>query len=65
MGRGVANVSVTIDSVEKDVRVALAAFYNAMTYVTSYYGWPETALRTLEGKIEAVIPDFIAALKDK
>ncbi|GAA3406087.1 hypothetical protein [Pseudarthrobacter polychromogenes] len=60
-GDHVANVSVTIESVEKDVRAALAAFYNAMTYVTSYYGWPETALRTLESKIEAVIPDFFNA----
>ena len=60
-GRAVANVRVTIESVEKDVRAALAAFYNAMTYVASYYGWTETALRTLESKIEAVIPDFFNA----
>lgn len=32
-----------------------------MTYVTTYYGWTETALRTLESKIEAVIPDFFNA----
>ena len=57
-GHSVANVTVTIDSVEKDVRAGLAAFYNALNYVTSYFGWPETALRTLEDKIEAVIPDF-------
>lgn len=60
-GRNVANVCVTIESVEKDVRLALAAFYNAMNYVTGYYGWPETALRTLESKIEAVILDFFIA----
>lgn len=64
-GHNVANVRVTIESVEKDVRAALAAFYNALSYVTSYFGWPETALRKLEAKIEAVIPDFfIAALED-
>lgn len=57
-GYNVANVRVTIESVEKDVRVGLAAFYNAMCYVTSYNGWSETTLRTLESKIEAVIPDF-------
>ena len=60
-GHNVANVRVTIESVEKDVRTALAVFYNALSYVTSYYGWPETALRTLEGEIEAVIPDFYRA----
>lgn len=66
-GHNVANVSVAIDSVEKDVRAALAAFYNALSYVTSYYGWPETALRTLESKIEAVIPDFfrVALVEDE
>jgi len=64
-GHFVANVTVTIESVENDVRAALAAFYNALNYVTSYFGWPETALRKLEAKIEAVIPDFfIAALED-
>ncbi|WP_207767592.1 hypothetical protein [Arthrobacter glacialis] len=63
-GRNVANVYVTIESVEKDVRAALAAFYNAMNYVTGYYGWPETALRTLESKIEAVILDFFIAAPD-
>lgn len=57
-GHSVANVTVTIDSVENDVRAALAAFYNALNYVTSYFGWPETAVKTLEAKIEAVIPDF-------
>ncbi|QEP06477.1 MULTISPECIES: hypothetical protein [unclassified Glutamicibacter] len=65
-GHNVANVRVTIESVEKDVRAALATFYNAMSYVTSYYGWPETALRTLESKIEAVILDFFnASLEDE
>ena len=64
-GHNVANIRVTIESVEKDVRAALAAFYNALSYVTSYYGWPESSLRSLEGKIEAVIPDFfIAAIEE-
>lgn len=65
-GYNVADVRVTIESAEKDVRAALAAFHNALTYVTSYYGWPETAIKTLQSKIEAVIPDFFTApLEDK
>jgi len=57
----VADVIVTIESVEKDVRAALAAFYNALNYVTSYFGWPRTAVIALEAKIEAIIPDFFDA----
>lgn len=64
-GHHVANVQVTIESVEKDVRAALAAFYNALNYVTAYYGWPETALKTLADKIATAIPDFFrVALED-
>lgn len=57
-GHNVAQVRVTIESVEYDVRAALAAFYNAINYVTSYFGWPEPALRSLESKIETAIPGF-------
>ena len=57
-GHAVASVRVTIESVEKDVRAALAAFSNALSYVTGYFGWPDTALKALESKIDAVIPDF-------
>lgn len=65
-GHHVANIQVTIESIEKDVRAALAAFYNALSYVTGYYGWPDTALETLADQIATVIPDFfIAALDDK
>ena len=60
-GHPVADVIVTIESVEKDVRAALAAFYNALNYVTSYFGWPRTAVIALEAKIEAIIPDFFDA----
>lgn len=60
-GHHVANIHVTIESVEKDVRAALAAFYNALNYVTAYYGWPEKALETLADKIAEVIPDFFLA----
>ena len=64
-GHNVANVSVTIEAVDNDVRAALAAFYNALNYVTAYYGWPETALETLADKIATVIPDFfLAAVED-
>jgi hypothetical protein len=64
-GHYVANVRVAIESVEKDVRAALAAFYNALSYVTGYYGWPETALETLAEQIVTVIPDFFIPATDE
>lgn len=57
-GHHVAQILIRIESVENDVRAALAAFYNALNYVTAYFGWPETALKGLQAKIEAIIPDF-------
>lgn len=56
-----ADVQVTVQSAEQDVRAALAAFHNALTYVTSYFGWPEMALNALQSKIESAIPDFFSA----
>lgn len=57
-GHATATLNVDLASVENDARAALAAFYNALTYVTSYFGWPSTALANLEHKIDATIPDF-------
>lgn len=57
-GHAAAQVRVEVDSVENDARAALAAFYNALNYATSYFGWPTTVLAALEEKVEATIPDF-------
>ncbi|MGC5225448.1 hypothetical protein ACPW96_23025 [Micromonospora sp. DT81.3] len=57
-GHAVAQLRVEVNSVENDARAALAAFYNALNYTTSYFGWPTTVLTALEKKIEATIPDF-------
>lgn len=57
-GHRVAYLDVELGSVENEARVALAAFYNALTYATSYFGWPTTIVDALEAKIEATIPNF-------
>ncbi|WP_394194125.1 hypothetical protein [Microbacterium foliorum] len=57
-GHRVAYLDVRLGSVESEARVALSTFYNALTYVTSYFGWPSTIMEALEAKIEATIPNF-------
>lgn len=57
-GHASAHLYLDIESVVKDSRAAIAAFYNALTYVTSYFGWPTHATVALEEKIEAALPDF-------
>ncbi|WP_231735953.1 hypothetical protein [Arthrobacter sp. YC-RL1] len=54
-----ADLYVDVESVVKDARAAIAAFYNSLTYVISYFGWSTQAMAALEEKIEVVIPDFI------
>lgn len=57
-GYATAHLRVEVESVEKEARAAIAAFANALAYVTSYFGWPTAVLATLEEKINAMIPDF-------
>lgn len=57
-GGHVADLRVDIGSVESEARVALAAFYNALGYTTSYFGWPDAVLDGLTAKIEGSIPNF-------
>ncbi|KUF08522.1 hypothetical protein [Leucobacter sp. G161] len=57
-GHAVAHLHVGMGPIEDEARAALAAFYNALSYVTSYYAWPTTLLEALEMKIQATIPGF-------
>ena len=57
-GHRVAYLDVGLGPVEAEARVALSNFYNALTYVTSYFGWPTTIIESLETRIEATIPNF-------
>ena len=57
-GYRVANLSIEYGTVEAEARAPLAAFYNALTYTTSYFGWPTTILEELEVTIAETIPTF-------
>jgi hypothetical protein len=57
-GYAVAQLEVELSAVENEARAALAAFYNALTYTNSYFGWPTTILDALESEMEKVIPTF-------
>lgn len=57
-GYRLANMSIDIGSVEAEARAALAAFYNALSYTTSYFGWPTAVLEALEATIAETIPTF-------
>lgn len=45
-----------LDFVERQARLGVVVFYNAMAYVASYFGWPRTEVDTLTGRIESVMP---------
>jgi hypothetical protein len=49
---------IGISSIENEARAALAAFYNALNYTVSYFGWPETVVADLEDATRRAIPDF-------
>ncbi|GIT78489.1 hypothetical protein LLS1_01580 [Leifsonia sp. LS1] len=57
-GFNIANLRLDMDFVENQARAALAAFYNALTYVTSYFGWSTAPIEALATKIEARMPTF-------
>lgn len=57
-GHPVAHLRVDLGSAENEARAALAAFYNALTYTTSYFGWPTTVVDALTMTIEDSMPTF-------
>lgn len=36
----------------------MAAFYNALNYTISYFGWPTTEINRLEEQLEEAMPTF-------
>lgn len=54
----VAYLRIDLGSQEQQARAALAAFYNALTYVTTYFDWPDDVLDDLTGKFDDTMPDF-------
>lgn len=58
-GHRVAYLRVDLASLENEAGAALAAFYNALLYVSSYFGWPnDDVLDDLTEKIDHGLPTF-------
>lgn len=57
-GHQVAHLRVDLGFAEKAATAALATFYNALNYTTSYFGWPTAVIDELTGKIEEAMPTF-------
>lgn len=58
-GHPVAHLKLDLGYMERQASAALAAFYNAMSWVTSYFGWSTSVLDGLETKIEEKLPRFL------
>lgn len=57
-GHRVAHLRLRQDQVENEARQPLAAFYNALNYTTSYFGWPTTFVERLTERIDGTMPTF-------
>ncbi|WP_370615180.1 hypothetical protein [Mumia sp. Pv 4-285] len=58
-GHAVAHLRLDVAFSENLARVALAAFYNTLTYVTSYFGWPIDLIDGLTARLDEAIPGFL------
>jgi hypothetical protein len=57
-GHRVAHLRVDLGFAENAATAALATFYNALNYTTSYFGWPTAVVDELTAKIEESMPTF-------
>lgn len=57
-GHVIAALHLDVGYMERQASAALAAFYNAMNWVTSYFGWSREVLDALEANIEQRLPKF-------
>ena len=59
-GHPVAYLRLDLDFLERQASAAVMAFYNALTYVTSYFGWPTSVHDGLTAKIDETMPTFFS-----
>jgi hypothetical protein len=57
-GRRVPYLRRDVAVLESHARAALTTFYNALAYVTDYFGWPNDVLDDLEVAITKTMPTF-------
>ena len=44
---------------EKRVGMAVVPFYEVLTYVASYYGWPRDEIERLTGEVDRLLPEIL------
>ncbi|GAB7007300.1 hypothetical protein JCM18899A_47750 [Nocardioides sp. AN3] len=59
-GHPVAYLKLDLDFLERQASAAVMAFYNALSYVTSYFGWPRSVHDDLTEKIDRAMPTFFS-----
>ena len=57
-GEKVPELMVGIDFHERLTKLVVVPFYNALTYVASYHGWPPARHEQLSDDIDRVLPDL-------
>ena len=55
-GHPTAVLRLDLGFLERQASAAVVAFYNALSFITSYYGWSTAVHDDLTGKIEAKMP---------
>lgn len=45
---------------ERQLAVAVMAFYSALSYAMSFYGLPREAHEALTARIDAALPDYLS-----
>ena len=60
-GHMTSSLQLDVDFIERQASAAIVAFYNALSYVIGYYGWPSDPHDRLTTTIERVMPGTIAS----
>lgn len=60
VGHPVAYLRLDLDFLERQASAAVTAFYNALSYVTSYFGWPRSVHDELTAKIDQAMPTLFS-----
>ena len=58
--RTAAYLRLDLGFLERQASAAVMAFYNALAYVTSYFGWHTSVHDGLTAKIDETMPTFFA-----
>jgi hypothetical protein len=55
-GEVFAQLNLSVEQIEREVTVAVLAYYQALSYVTSFYGWDRSVFDDLDAKVARMLP---------